>query len=157
MAAGFLGYRQTGLARLLHDLLGVELSKQARRSNWLRRPLSPAQRAYAAADVAHLMPLVQALTDRLQANGRLAWAHEDSERLRTEGISRPGPPDGWTPDELSAAVRTRAEALDLPAPLLATRADLAWWVKGEPPDRLVNGWRRPLLEDVLLAWEAEQA
>ncbi|MCA9543302.1 MAG: ribonuclease D [Myxococcales bacterium] len=157
VAAAFLGYRQAGLSRLLLDLLEVTLSKQARRSDWLRRPLSPAQRAYAAADVAHLLPLVTTLTARLRAADRLAWAQEDSERLRTEGISRPGPVDGWIPDELAEAVRTRADELALPAPLLATRADLAWWVKGEPPDRLVNGWRRAMLQDVLMAWEAQQA
>ncbi len=159
IAASFLGERQIGLAPLLSSYLGVHLTKGPRRSNWLFRPLSAAQRSYAADDVRFLMPLVDHLEAQLNACGRLAWAQEDSERLRVEGISRPGPADGITPDELAATVRAHAASLGLPGPLLATRADLAWWMAGAPPDRLTSGWRvevlGPLLDDFAASLAAD--
>ncbi|HSS48156.1 MAG TPA: HRDC domain-containing protein, partial [Thermoanaerobaculia bacterium] len=61
--------------------LSVELAKEETRTDWLARPLSAAQLAYAAEDVAHLIPLYEKLTAALSDHGRLAWAFEDSAAL----------------------------------------------------------------------------
>ncbi|WP_240127097.1 ribonuclease D [Thermomonas alba] len=69
-----------GYQKLVQALTGVELAKGETRSDWLRRPLSPAQLDYAADDVRHLHALHETLDARLQALGRSAWLAEDSAR-----------------------------------------------------------------------------
>src|SRR6185295_3975140 len=75
-AGAFLSYQ-----KLVALYLGAELAKEHTRTDWLARPLSGAQLAYAAEDVAFLVPLYERLTGELQALGRLAWAREDSAAL----------------------------------------------------------------------------
>jgi ribonuclease D len=70
-----------GYQRLVQELLGVALPKGETRSDWLRRPLSPAQLEYAADDVRHLFALHDALDARLDALGRKAWLEEDCARM----------------------------------------------------------------------------
>lgn len=70
-----------GYQRLVQELLGVALHKGETRSDWLRRPLSPAQLDYAADDVRHLFALHDRLETQLQALGRRAWLAEDCARL----------------------------------------------------------------------------
>lgn len=70
-----------GYQRLVDELLGVTLAKGETRSDWLRRPLSPAQLEYAADDVRHLAALYKDLGARLDALGRRAWMEEDCARL----------------------------------------------------------------------------
>ena len=69
-----------GYQKLVQAVTGVELAKGETRSDWLRRPLSPAQLDYAADDVRYLHALHRDLQARLAANGRAAWLAEDSER-----------------------------------------------------------------------------
>lgn len=80
-----------GYRRLVAGMLGVELPKDVTRSNWLSRPLSPAQRAYAALDVAYLPTLHERLARELARAGREAWAREEFERLLDEGRFDPDP------------------------------------------------------------------
>lgn len=68
---------QIGYSDLVKRLLGVQLAKAETRTDWSRRPLSPAQLTYAAEDVAHLHALRDALVERLDALGRLAWLEEE--------------------------------------------------------------------------------
>jgi ribonuclease D len=75
-AGAFLSYQ-----KLVAAYLGVELAKEETRTDWLARPLSPGQLAYAAEDVAYLVPLYQRLTADLEALGRLGWVLEDSAAL----------------------------------------------------------------------------
>lgn len=70
-----------GYQRLVQDTLGVALSKGETRSDWLRRPLSPAQLEYAADDVRHLFALHDELQARLERLGRTRWLAEDDARL----------------------------------------------------------------------------
>jgi ribonuclease D len=75
-AGTFLSYQ-----KLVALYLGVELAKEETRTDWLARPLSAAQLAYAAEDVAYLIPLYEKLTASLSELGRLTWAFEDSAAL----------------------------------------------------------------------------
>jgi ribonuclease D len=81
-----------GYQRLVQEMLGVPLDKGETRSDWLRRPLSPAQLDYAAADVRHLFALHDVLEAKLTALGRKAWFEEDCARLvdnaRNDGLER---------------------------------------------------------------------
>jgi len=55
IAAGFLGMSTPSLASLHERELGVQLPKGNRLTDWLERPLKPAQKEYAAADVERLL------------------------------------------------------------------------------------------------------
>lgn len=79
-----------GYQKLVETLCDVRLDKGQTRSDWLRRPLSPEQLAYAADDVRHLHRLHHALDARLRDAGREAWAREDAERLVQAGIAQDG-------------------------------------------------------------------
>lgn len=70
-----------GYQRLVQERLGVALAKGETRSDWLRRPLSPAQLEYAADDVVHLDALYRDLSAQLDLLQRQAWLDEDAARL----------------------------------------------------------------------------
>ena len=82
VAAGLLGYApQLGYANLVGELFDVEIAKTHTRADWSRRPLSDAVLHYAAEDVEYLLPAYDVLRERLDKQGRLAWASEDSALL----------------------------------------------------------------------------
>ena len=82
LAAGFAGMRaQLGYEALLHELVGVRLSKSASFTRWDARPLSDEQIDYARDDVRHLLQASSALQERLTARGRLDWAREECRAL----------------------------------------------------------------------------
>ncbi len=85
IAAGFLGYGSASLSTLVAQFLGRRMDKGRQMSDWLQRPLSAEQIAYAEADVAHLLELRAVLETRLADVGRLEWANEECER---QGTSR---------------------------------------------------------------------
>jgi ribonuclease D len=86
VAAAFAGLGHgVGYQRLVADLLGVQLEKSQTRSNWLARPLSEGQLGYAAADVAHLSLLHDALVERLDRRGTLAWCLDECDRIARIG------------------------------------------------------------------------
>jgi ribonuclease D len=70
-----------GYQRLVEQVTGTVLRKGETRSDWLRRPLSPAQLEYAADDVRHLFALHDELARKLRELDRLAWLAEDSVRI----------------------------------------------------------------------------
>ncbi len=77
IGAGFIGYRTPSLAALHEHLLGVDLPKEARMSDWFQRPLPEPMLAYAAADVERLLEISEILHSELRARGRLEWAEEE--------------------------------------------------------------------------------
>ena len=67
--------------KLVAALLGLDVPKSETRSDWLQRPLTPAQLEYAAQDVSHLAQLHELLAAKLAALGRMEWLAEDCRRL----------------------------------------------------------------------------
>ena len=106
-----------GYQKLVHALTGVLLAKGETRSDWLRRPLSPAQLEYAADDVRHLHALHAQLSATLHGQGRSAWLEEDCARLLA---SVAGDGERWP----HLALRS-AQFLDRPAQLRLLRL-LRW-------------------------------
>ncbi|MEM1094991.1 MAG: HRDC domain-containing protein [Bacteroidota bacterium] len=77
-AAGFLGFRASmPLNGLLKAMLDVRISKDETRSDWMKRPLSDRQMAYARDDVRYLPELRQVLIGKAEQRGRLAWINEE--------------------------------------------------------------------------------
>ncbi len=95
LAAGFTGYSTPSLLSLLHAELSVTASKGDRLTDWLRRPLTADQQHYAAGDVAHLLELHDRLSAKLSALGRLDWALDACEELRTRPTGATDPEQAW--------------------------------------------------------------
>ena len=95
IAAGFIGYSTPSLASLLQGELNVNASKGDRLTDWLRRPLTAEQQQYAANDVAHLLELHDRLVASLVGRGRLEWAADACEELRTRPAGAIDPEQAW--------------------------------------------------------------
>ena len=95
LAAGFTGYNTPSLLSLLQSELNVIASKGDRLTDWLRRPLTADQQVYAAGDVAHLLLLHDQLSAKLTALGRLEWAFDACEELRTRPTGASDPEQAW--------------------------------------------------------------
>ena len=93
MVAGFGD--QVGYDQLVASLTGGAIDKSHRFSDWSVRPLSPAQIAYAAADVTHLRDVYAALSARLAREGRLDWVGEEMAALSDPATYRPDPETMW--------------------------------------------------------------
>ncbi|RLU03050.1 MAG: ribonuclease D [Ketobacter sp.] len=93
IAASLVGYdRQMGLQRLLFEMIGVELSKEETRSDWLQRPLTAKQLHYAEADVKYLHQVADILREKLDRAGRMSWFEEECSQLVQKYLNK-------TPDD----------------------------------------------------------
>ncbi len=88
--AGF----SVGYARLVEQIFGETLDKSATRSDWLARPLSPAQQRYALDDVRFLAPLHLWVTERLEERGLTAALREESDRFAGDLLALSNP-ENW--------------------------------------------------------------
>lgn len=78
LAAGFVGLSASvSLADLVQALFGVTLPKTATRTDWLRRPLSDEQVAYALDDVRYLPEARTLLLAQAEQLGRAGWIAEE--------------------------------------------------------------------------------
>ena len=115
VAAGFAGYgAQSGYDSLVRSLLGVSAKGAEGFSRWDRRPLTADQIEYARADVEHLLPMADALQERLRDSGRLEWAREECHALERASDERP-PQDQFArlPRVRRLSKRQRAAAFTL--------------------------------------------
>jgi ribonuclease D len=81
----FLGHGlQVSYQNALKQMLDVDIDKGETRSNWLARPLSPAQLSYAANDVLYLMNLSEKVKQELDSKSLLNFALEDCQHLTQE-------------------------------------------------------------------------
>lgn len=111
IAAGFCGYGTPSLVSLLQGEVGITPAKGDRLTDWLRRPLTEAQRAYAAADVAHLLEVQDRLVAKLERAGRLDWVAQACEDLRTRPVSGTSPDDAWLRLKDARSLRPRGRAV----------------------------------------------
>ena len=111
VAAGFTGYGTPSLSSLLQGELGFAPPKGDRLTDWLRRPLSPAQREYAAADVASLLEIHDRLVASLTELGRLRWVEDACEELRTRPTGATPPDQAWLRLKDARSLRPRARAV----------------------------------------------
>ncbi len=78
LAARLLGMGTNySLSELVQNLCGVHLSKSQQRSNWLRRPLKPAQIKYAEKDVLYLHQIREVLLSEANRVQRTTWLEEE--------------------------------------------------------------------------------
>ena len=111
IAAGFVGYSSPGLGTLIQGELGVALPKADRLTDWTTRPLSEDAVAYAASDVAYLHELYDVLVAKLEARGRLQWAEDECEVMRSRSVAAPVPERAWWKIKEARSLRGRAAAV----------------------------------------------
>jgi ribonuclease D len=92
LASMYMGWTETSLEAVVARHFGVELNKKYQKKNWSRRPLPEDMVAYAASDVAYLIPLALHLTRELKRLGRLQWVTEECRLLC--GVRPPKNNDG---------------------------------------------------------------
>jgi ribonuclease D len=148
LAAALLGLGdQLGYAALVEKRLGLKLDKSLTRADWSRRPLPPAELAYAADDVRYLGEIYPPLRDELVQRGRLAWLEEDSARAADASRYANPPEQAWR--RLKGLPRLAPPAQHAAAGLAAWRERVAqernrprkWILDDEPLYRLAE--RRP--------------
>lgn len=92
IAGAFCGYGlSAGYVTVVNNLMGVALSKDETRSDWLRRPLSLAQQQYAMADVYFLQPLYERLLEQLKAKGLVDAMCEETAQACARMATREDP------------------------------------------------------------------
>ncbi|WP_237067232.1 ribonuclease D [Microbulbifer guangxiensis] len=134
-----------GYAATVKTLINVELPKSETRSDWLQRPLSEAQKTYAALDVAWLPHVYAVLLKRLKESDRLAWLQEDCEQL-VAAARNPQPPELYY-QKVKGAWRLRGKQL-------AALQDLCAWREREA--RLRDVPRNHLLKEAVCLKLAQQ-
>ena len=126
VAAMVLGYGDSiSYDQLVARVTGDNLDKSLRFTDWSRRPLSPAQVAYAISDVTHLRDVFQSLAADLQKRGRAAWVDEEMEVLTSPDTYRMEPETAW--ERLKTRVRKPRE--------LAVLIEVAAWREREAQSR----------------------
>ncbi|HZH45704.1 MAG TPA: ribonuclease D [Roseococcus sp.] len=93
MVAGFGD--QASYDSLVRALAGASIDKAHRFSDWGARPLSPAQIAYAAADVTHLRTVYLRLREKLMEEGRLDWVAQEMDALLEPAGYVTEPENAW--------------------------------------------------------------
>lgn len=102
------GLHRVGLAAATEELLGFTLAKEHSAVDWSKRPLPEPWLTYAALDVEVLVQLRYAMEDLLRSQGKLEWALEEFEAVRT---APPAPPrvDPWRRTSGITKVRGRRQ------------------------------------------------
>jgi ribonuclease D len=80
---------------LVNEIARARLDKASRFTDWARRPLSPAQLAYAIGDVTHLRTIYEELSRRIAAAGRESWVEEEVRYLLDPALYQPDPAEAW--------------------------------------------------------------
>ncbi|MFB9903321.1 HRDC domain-containing protein [Allokutzneria oryzae] len=89
LAGRLCGFERVALGALVERLLGYRLEKGHGAADWSRRPLPEEWLSYAALDVELLVELRNRLEKELISQGKLDWALEEFEAVRT--APPPGP------------------------------------------------------------------
>ncbi|APF39791.1 HRDC domain-containing protein [Neomicrococcus aestuarii] len=94
LAARIAGLPKVGLAAVVEHFLGLRLAKEHSAADWSKRPLPEPWLRYAALDVEVLDELREDLIELLTQQGKLDFALEEFEAIRTAPL--PGPrEDPW--------------------------------------------------------------
>jgi ribonuclease D len=146
VAAMVLGHGDSiSYDQLVQRITGDTLDKSHRFTDWTRRPLSPAQTAYAISDVTHLRDVYTALVADLGRRGRTDWMVDEMEVLSSPDTYRADPERAWM--RLKTRVRKPKE--------LAILIEVAAWREREAQTRDVP--RSRVLKDDTIGDIAVQA
>jgi ribonuclease D len=161
IAAGCVGLKpQIGYADLVKTLLDVTVPKGQTRTDWSKRPLTPAQLEYAADDVLYLAEVADRLERRLRELGRQHWVLEDCLALEDRQLYEPDPTQAWVRlrglAQLAPAIRARAKVIAVWREKLARSRDLprAWILPDAAVFSVAEGAAPPLNDGLAASLEA---
>jgi ribonuclease D len=132
LASRLLGLKEFGLATILKARFDFVADKRLQRSDWARRPLTPAQLSYARYDTHFLPELARQLEQELRERNRLAWAEEEFARLPEVALRASPRPTGGDPEgfwrirgvrSLSPVEKGRLRTLYAMRDIIAARLD----------------------------------
>jgi len=135
VAAGFVGFSTPSLATLVQAVKKTSLSKGDRLTDWLRRPLTDQQCAYAADDVVHLFDLHDELTRQLTELGRVDWVSDACAELASRPTGPQDPSDAWL--RLKEARALKGSARGVAQALAKWREERAMRIDS-PPRRVMS-------------------
>lgn len=96
VAAMVCGFgEQAGYETLVRKIAKESVDKSSRFTDWSRRPLTDAQKAYALADVTHLRVVYEYLSAELDKSQRKKWVAEEMAVLNDPATYRVDPEDAW--------------------------------------------------------------
>lgn len=120
VAAAFVGMGSAlSYAALVEKLLGITLEKSQTQSDWLRRPLSEAQKSYAREDVLYLKQIYEILMDLLVKQGKLPWMQAHAKHTLLAAADLVDPEMAYL--KVKGAGNLRRDQLELLASLAAWR------------------------------------
>lgn len=80
---------------IVHMLLGIDIDKSMRFTDWSKRPLNSKQISYAQTDVTHLRNVYEKLKATLEESGRLPWYEECILPFTSSETYDPNPYEYW--------------------------------------------------------------
>ncbi len=96
VAAMVCGFgEQVGYETLVRKIAKAQIDKSSRFTDWSRRPLTEAQKAYALADVTHLRDVYEYLAAELKKTGRTPWVEEELAILTDPKTYEVHPEEAW--------------------------------------------------------------
>jgi ribonuclease D len=145
VAAMVLGHGDSiSYDQLVQRITGDTIDKSSRFTDWSRRPLSPAQIAYAISDVTHLRDVYMHLRAGLEKKNRVEWVEDEMKILTSPDTYKQEPENAW--QRLRTRVRKPKE--------LAVLVEVAAWREREAQSRDLP--RSRVLKDEAIAEIAHQ-
>ena len=96
IAAQVFGFGEAvSYENLVKTILGIQLDKSCRLSDWSLRPLDNKQLQYALSDVTHLVHIYEHLRDQLNESGRQHWLDEEFATLSDSETYIVHPENAW--------------------------------------------------------------
>ncbi len=136
VAASVCGHGdQISYDKLVQAIVGEQIDKSSRFTDWAARPLTDKQKDYALADVTHLRDIYLALKEKLVELDRVEWLADEQKILNNIGTYIVEPEDAWK------KLKFRANR---PRDLAAVKALAAW---RETTAQNTNRPRRRILKD----------
>ncbi|NBX04392.1 MAG: ribonuclease D [Alphaproteobacteria bacterium] len=96
IAAAVCGYGESvSYETLVNKIVGADIDKSSRFSDWSARPLTEQQLNYAISDVTHLRVIYANLKEQIEKAGRTSWIEEEHAFLTDPALYQLEPQDAW--------------------------------------------------------------
>ncbi len=96
IAASVCGYGESvSYETLVNKIVGQDLDKSSRFTDWSARPLSEKQLIYALSDVTHLQVIYEHIKAQIEQSGRTSWIVEEHAQLSDPALYQIEPHNAW--------------------------------------------------------------
>lgn len=96
IAASVCGYGESvSYETLVNKIVGQDLDKSSRFTDWSARPLSEKQLNYALSDVTHLQVIYEHIKTQIEEAGRVSWIAEEHAHLTDPALYQIEPNNAW--------------------------------------------------------------